>query len=338
MSWFTTLFSSDKPPVADPQIIDIVEQAINVVDPRIRAVDNYQKILLPAAQKAWEHVCNITRHMPEPTVVAAEQWANTPILRALFATPSDINAILSQSQELQDWSGTLDGKLHPTPTALLVVQRQEITRLGVVTEGDSVRHDVPQKTISFKEHRVVCPVVTPSGLRREIKRRALHQIFLRALDSIQAILAERQQLEEQRNMLQNRLRLLQQQRGELSDLLQSFNPTTPPPAELAAQLAENVDVLMKNRASLDTLDDYLHLLADTLNQSSDVLIGNRVSLNINSMNIIEPSGTANTNPIELTDVTIKRANSFTITVVPIIYDVRQLEQPHCNLENAERYL
>lgn len=336
MTWFTELFTSNSPP-ADPQIIDIVEQAINVVDPRLRAVDNYQKLLLPAAQKAWEHVCNITRHMPEPVLVTANAWSSTPLIRALFATPQDINAIFSQSEELQEIANTVQGKLHPELTGLLVVQRQEFTRLGVATEGDTVRHDVPQKTISFKDHRVVGPVANPSNLRREIKRRALHQIFLTALDKIQAILAERQHLEDQRSMLQNRLRLLQQQRGELSDMLQSIK-APPAPPELAAQLADNVAILMKNRASLDTLDDYLHLLADTLTHSADVVHANRISLTLNSMNILETAGTENTATIELTDVTIERATPFTISVVPVLYNISQLEQPHCNLENAEKFL
>lgn len=330
MSWLSSLFSS-APPSGDPRVIDIVEQAIAVVDPRLRALPAYQARLLPAAQKAWEHVCSITRPMPAPVELQRERWSIDPLLRAVFATPDEIERLLSRSNETPA-SVAPGGRV----CALLVTQRREYKHLGVEHNGDQTLHDVQQITVDFDEHRLVCPSASVPEMRQLIKRRALNQLYLRALDEIQHILASRQQLEQQRSVLQARLRMMQGQGGTLDELLRGGNGTQTP--DLRQQLEANAAQLHDNHASLDTLDDYLQVLIHTLEHASDYLHATPIRLTLDTMNIIVDPASGKGNSVELTDVCFERAAPWRVCVAPVSYPLRQGSGSSGIVADAERYL
>lgn len=336
MSWFSALFSS-KPISGDPRIIDIVEQAIAVVDPRLRALPDYKARLLPAAEKAWAHVCTITRHMPPPVDLARERWSIDPLLRAVFATPDEIDQLFARSSEVQRWcSAEASRNLQPV-TALLVMLRKESRRLGVSNQGEQTLHDVQQVTVDFDEHRLVCPSVSVPEMRQLIKRRALNQLYLRALDQIQSVLTQRNQLEQQRSMLQTRLRLLQGQGGTLSEMLRGDSAGNT--QELKRLLDANAAELDTNHATLDTLDDYLKVVVHTLEHAEEYLRSIPVELRLDTMNVIVEDGDgAQGSPIRLTDVTFERASPYTVCVAPVVFKPLDGAPVQADLKNAERFL
>lgn len=336
MSWFSALFSS-KPISGDPRLSDIVEQAVAVVDPRLKALPNYQARLLPAAEKAWAHVCTITRNMPAPVDLARERWSIDPLLRAVFATPDEIDQLFARSSEVQRWCAEPGARAMAPVTALLVMLRTETRRLGVSNNGDQALHDVQQVTVDFDEHRLVCPSTSIPEMRQLIKRRALNQLYLRALDQIQGILAQRNQLEQQRSMLQTRLRLLQGQGGTLSEMLSGDSAGNT--QELKRQLDANAQELNDNHATLDTLDDYLDVLAHTLEHAEEYVRSLPVELCLDTMNVmVEGECAASATPIRLTDVTFERASPYTVCVAPVTFRPLDGEPVKADLKNAERYL
>lgn len=335
MGWLRSFFSS-APHSEDPRVIDIVEQAVAVVDPRLRALSDYQTRLLPAAQLAWEHVCTITRPMPEPVELARERWSIDPLLRAVFATPDEIDALLARSSEVKDWIAKPGSSPLQRINALLVMRRTEYKRLGVEHSGEQTMHDVQQTTVDFSEHRIVCLSDTLPHMRQLIKRSALNQLYLRALDEIQSILGSRQQLEQQRSVLQTRLRLLQGQGGTLDELLSGTVTAQAP--ELARKMEENAARLNENHATLDTLDDYLKVLVHTLEHAKDYLHATPLQLSLNTMNVMVDAASGNGSIIPLTDVTFERAVPLTICVAPVCFLPRFVEPAPVDLKHAERFL
>lgn len=337
MSWLSALFSSAGE-TGDPRLIDIVEQSVNVVDPRLKALADYQQRLLPAAEAAWKHVCTITRNMPAPVDLTRERWSIDPMLRAVFATPDEIDQLLARSSELHDWANRPGQVAPPRLNALLVMQRREIKRLGVRHEGGAALHDVQQIVVDFDEHRLACPAATMPDMRQLIKRRALNQLYLRALDEIQTILGTREQLERQRTMLQTRLRLLQGNGGTLDETLRGeAGPRLP---ELRQQLDDNARELETNHATLDTLDDYLQVVEHTLANASDYIRSSPVHLHLDTMNVMVDEQDSGGNTVDLTDVTFQRATPWTVCVTPVSVAVSQLQprQGLVDLSHAERYL
>lgn len=336
MSWLSALFSSAQES-GDPRIADIVEHAINVVDPRLKALSDYQQRLLPAAEVAWKHVCTITRNMPQPVELARERWSIDPLLRAAFATPDEIDQLFARSEDIREWVNRPGHNPPQRLNALLVMQRREIRRLGVQHRDEQTLHDVQQIVIDFDEHRLACPAATLPEMRQLIKRRALNQLYLRALDEIQTILGSREKLERQRNMLQTRLRLLQGNGGTLDEALRGEGSLRLP--ELRQQLEANARELDDNHASLDTLDDYLSVLQHTLEHASDYIQSTPVQLRLNTMNV-QQDGDDSAASIALTDVTFARATPWTVCVTPISFSLAQLDTapPAMDLSQAERYL
>lgn len=334
MNWFQTLFSSAHE-VSDPRIDQVIEQAINVVDPRLRALPAYRQRLRPAAQAAWQHVCTMTRNMPEPLLVSRERWSTDPMLRAIFATPDEIDTLFSTSADLRAWSSSLAARQSGWVTALLVVEREEHKRLGVSHDGDNAVHDVQQISVDFHDHRIVCPSTSMQELRQHVKQRTLNELYLRALDDIHAIQVERERLEQQRQMLQTRLRLVQGQGATLDQMLKGQSVSLTP--DLKRRLEQNGALLNRNRSSLESLDDYLNLLVATLRHADHCLQTKTVSLTLDTMNIIagaEQGGST----ITLTDVSVLRAEPYTISVVPVCYEMHHLLADVCDLDQAERFL
>ena len=83
--------------------------------------------------------------------------------------------------------------------------------LGVAHEGDVMRSDVPQTTVSFSDHQVRICGPEDAGLRREIVLRMIDQLAIEALSRIAADSSRRDVLEQERALLATRLRLLERQ-------------------------------------------------------------------------------------------------------------------------------
>ena len=82
--------------------------------------------------------------------------------------------------------------------------------LGIETDGDTVRHDVPQTTLWFSDHRVYVCGCTEDDLRDHIRRRLIDQLALEGLAKLAA--DRRELLAHGRTLLQARVALLARRR------------------------------------------------------------------------------------------------------------------------------
>jgi len=92
--------------------------------------------------------------------------------------------------------------------ALLIMELRERNVLGVALEGDQLRRDVAQVTVSFTKHRLVDPTATEDETRRLLKRRAFDHLLTLALGGIAESHGERSDLEHERTLLHNKIAAL----------------------------------------------------------------------------------------------------------------------------------
>jgi hypothetical protein len=176
--------------------------------------------------------------------------------------------------------------------------------LGAALDGDIVRRDVPQTTISFSDHRARIFGASETQLREEIERRIVDQLSLSALASATQDQSQREVLEQERALLRMRLRLLQNQGAGVSGLGLRVNPELGEAARIQMDLAVNEANLNSLAVGPESLDYQLQRLCDVLSNAPQHFSVSTRRLRIDRMNVVVDEGSAL--PAEPLDLRIAR--------------------------------
>jgi hypothetical protein len=128
-------------------------------------------------------------------------------LRAFFISSLDMRKVLDNDRTLADFRRGQGGAL-PRIHALLAMEKQEKTILGVALSGAIIQRDVRQTAVSFEAHRLIDPAESEDAPRRQLKRRSFDHLLGLALSRITIMKTERDNLERHRALLQSKLNLL----------------------------------------------------------------------------------------------------------------------------------
>jgi hypothetical protein len=211
MSFFDRLFAHVHAPAPDARLAAATEAVARRVDPQLLRVDQATARLLPAVARALDFARALIADLPPSVELGAAHWGQTPVLRAVFARPQEIDALLSQSDDVRDYLAH-----QPVPPGQYLygavgATRVERTVLGAAVEGEVLRQDVAQKAISFTDLRLVGFAADEAGLRLRLEALVLDQLVLAALDGFTQARQRGEQLETYRQLLLARQRLLQRQ-------------------------------------------------------------------------------------------------------------------------------
>jgi hypothetical protein len=159
--------------------------------------------------------------------------------------------------------------------------------LGVAQEGETLRRDVPQTTVSFSDHQVRMCGRTDAELRSEIVQRLLDQLALEGLARTAADKSRRDELERERALLKTRLQLLERQGTGIRAVLGS--DATADPGELArlkAEVEENERHLADLGLRAEALDRALdHVRAVFAEPERHLYVSTR-RLRLDRMNVV----------------------------------------------------
>jgi hypothetical protein len=159
--------------------------------------------------------------------------------------------------------------------------------LGVGLQGDTLRRDVPQTTVSFSDHQVRMCGQTEAELRTEIVRRMMEQLALEGLARTAADKSRRDELERERALLKTRLQLLEHQGAGIRAVLGSeASPDAGEQAQLAAQLADNAQQLAGLGMREDALDRELEHVRAVFAEPARHLYVETRRLRLDRMNVI----------------------------------------------------
>ncbi|KAB2921932.1 MAG: hypothetical protein F9K25_19810 [Candidatus Contendobacter sp.] len=294
-----------------------IERVVDGTDPRLRVVSHYRRKLRAPVERAIEYLMAQMAVLPPAIEAGRRGFTADPHLRALFASPDQLLETLSFSPAMRDYRQRGNGSTPPELYAALRVERIERNTLGIAMQGDQIQRDVPQVTVLFKEPRVAFPNANEAETRRELMDRAFDYLVEIALQRLTSLRARKQELEKQRQLLQNKVEVLKSARLGLESLLTepASGPVLDPPA-IERQLAVIETELGQLRADTATLDHHLALVAEILSEPERHLRLDSISLTLDHMNIkVDPDSARVNNTLTFQEIRVGSQHRFIVLLV-----------------------
>ena len=267
-------------------------ERVMALHPQLRLARRYQKRLAPAVAISFDYVRGLVDAVPAAREASGAAWTGDPYIHAYFAAPDDVAALISHSPDVRAYFA--ENGDAPDAHAVLGMELVERHILGVRLEGDTVRRDVPQKTVSFSDHQVKLCGRTDAELRSAIVRLLLDQLALVGLARATADKSRRVALVRERALLKTRLQLLERQGRGIGSLIGGDIATDL--GELA-RLQTQVEEIAREQAGLglpeDALDRELEHVRAVFAQPGRYLSVSTRRLTLDRMNVVlEPDGIA----------------------------------------------
>jgi len=217
----------------------------------------------------------------------AQAWSSDPTIRAFFATRDDLAQAFSRSETLRAY---FEGHANLTEAyAVLGMAMTERHILGVTMEGDSVRHDVPQTTLCFGDHRVRICSDSDASLRAEIARRMVDQLALEGLAGLAA--RQRDLVMQSRALIEERVALLERQGTGLRAVVGApLNTESAELDRLQAQIDKNTQTLATLRVPGTLAELELESVCNVFSKPSDHLYVQSRRVRLDMMNVVRPEG------------------------------------------------
>ena len=261
---------------------DVIEQAVDASEPRIRLVGNYAEKLVDAVETALNYSGRVLQQLPPAVLLNAHAWSQDPQVNAFFATVEDLRATLGDDPAIRAFfvdSG------RSQCFALMLMLKRETETFGSVLRGDVLVRDVRRIQVSFSRHRLFFPASSEARLREELKQRMLVFLATRALEHINELRNRRSALEEQRRQLQAQLQALRGHAQGLRPLLSTDDADERRFAALEQRLLHTEEELVAARKPLGTLDDYLEQIRQVLSQPERYLQVHPLALRLTRLGV-----------------------------------------------------
>ena len=198
----------DKDPRPDqyPDIAMTVERVIDGIDGRIRLVSGYRKKLQHVIRNSLDFTDSLIDRFPGAIEVSSRTFVSDPYVNAFFSNTRDVQTIFSQSSEIREFMEDIAHGEITQCCALLCMRKTEKTVLGVELDGDILKKDVKQIAVNFSDHRIYSPASTEAETRQGLKQCLFEGLVTNTLERVVQLRLSNQRLQNERQMLQARLR------------------------------------------------------------------------------------------------------------------------------------
>jgi hypothetical protein len=312
-----------------------IERAVDGTDRRLRAVSGYKKRLRPAVIHAIDHVVALVDSLPPPLELNGRHYGRNAELGAYFASVDHMNEMLSRDPAMRQWqtspaAGTAEGVF-----ALLLMELHERNVLGVALEGNELRHDVAQVTVSFSKHRMVDPAAAEDDTRRMLKRRAFDHLLTLALAGIAEAHGERGDLQRERDLLRSKQAALASGHWGFGADTDAAATEAPPDPRALEQRIKAIDAQLST-LSTGLLQAHLDVMIDVLGGAEKHLYGETSTLSIDRQGVKQSQSGAQSTPILLATLHNSAGRSLVMRLTRIAR--ANLPPPPDFLREAQRYL
>lgn len=302
--------------LSNARVQEAVEHLLENTEPRIRLVPGYRKKLRPLVASALGHIDTLVEQIPGPLDMSRMAFVTDPRVNAYFVSPDELQRIFSSSEELKAYFNDLHHGETTEAYALLCANREEKTVLGVALSGDDVRRDVLQTAISFREHKILSPAASEKEVRRGIKQCIFDGLVTYALRHILEVKSLRRDLEDNRRILQARLRARQASGGGLSTLLAGYGDQSTDRHSIEERLSRTEQALRKLPDSQDLLSFYLQEIMELLAHPEDFIQLNVACFRLTDMGIkVDEHAQETANTVCFSELEVTQVLKRVVTVV-----------------------
>lgn len=256
------------------------ERVVDGTYPRLRAVPGYKKTLRAPVIHAIDHVVAVVDGLSEIIPTNKISYSNTPVLSAVFVSPDHLREVFGNDPDLSEFREA-NAACKEGVTALLLAECHEKNTLGVALEGEMLRRDVAQVTVSFSKHRLLAPATSELESKRLLKRRAFDHMISLALMKICESKAERAQLIHHRELLRSKLGVLQKSGWGFDSQLEAQGDHSKLQSELDEIEKQLGELSVDDRALVGQLE----IVTDVLVNAGKHLWMEQKSLHLDRMNI-----------------------------------------------------
>jgi hypothetical protein len=280
----------------DSEGVDAAIARLLALHPQLGLARHCRKHLAPAVATSYAYVRALVEAVPPAREASAEAWDGDPYIHAWFAGPDDVALRISRSAELRAYfAGNGDASEAYAVLGMELVERHV---LGARLEGETMRRDVPQTTVSFGDHQVRMCGRSDAELRVEMVRRLLDELALAGLARTAADKSRRAALERERALLKTRLQLLERQGRGIRSVI--GGDVASDPGELA-RLEERVEQNLRELSGLglreDALERELEQVRAVFAQPARHLSVSTRRLSLDRMNVVIEPGTPMSTPM-----------------------------------------
>lgn len=312
-----------------------IERAVDGTDRRLRALAGYKKRLRPAVIHAIDHVVELVDRLPPPLALDRRNYGSDAELNAYFASVEHMNEILSLDPWMRQWQKTPASAVAERVFALLIMELRERNVLGVALEGNELRHDVAQVTVSFNQHRLVDPTAVEDDTRRLLKRRAFDHLLTLALAGMAEAHGEATGLKRERDLLRSKLAALSSGQWGFGGDTDAAASEAPPDPRALEQRIKEIDAQLSTH-STGLLEAHLDILVDVLAGAEQNLRGELGTLSIDRQGVKQSQPSAQATPITLTTLHNSAGRSIIVRLASIAR--ADLPPPPDFLREAQRFL
>ncbi|MEW6332073.1 MAG: hypothetical protein AB1560_11500 [Pseudomonadota bacterium] len=306
-AWLARLAGS-KPsasaPRCDPALLrQAIEQVVDGVDARLRAVPGYARKLAPAVEQTVAYFTECGQWLAAPVEFSTRRWAADPLVRALFATAAELQRFFSEDPGVRAY-------FHEHPLADEVYIGLGVTRLerrgfGVAMSGEVLQREAPQTVISFCDYRLFGACDSEQQLRRNIEQRGFGFLIGEALERIVEKEHTAQSREHEQQLLELRLRGLLQKRGAFESLYYESNAGLDDEiARLRTRLLHEREASIPVHGDASVLDGYIAGICEVLADPERHVKRATVRLRIDRMNVKVEAPDAPADELTFSEVTI----------------------------------
>jgi hypothetical protein len=283
------------------------------VEPKVRMHGRYRQKLEPCVRHAIAHLRAIGREGLEPVLLTREAWASDARVNAFFATADDVRACLGRSHDLRRYyeqSGAQEAY------ALLGMKKDERSVLGMDLKGDTVQREVAQVAVSFSGHRVVAPSATLAATRLEVGRRLILRLAQVALSRILAADAKAGELQQHKEYLGARLRMLRLARDGMQGIVEDPATIGQEMKDIERRLKETVEGYIEAKASGATLEGYLAQIDGVFSQAAQHVALSHTPLRVSQLGVrVDGDASGPVNELSLAELSIGPGFRAAIAVV-----------------------
>jgi hypothetical protein len=312
-----------------------IERAVDGTDHRVRALTGYKKALRPAVIHAIDHVVALVDSLPAPLELDRRNYGTDAELNAYFASVDHMNEILSRDPWMRQWQKTPESTVAIRVFALLIMELHERNVLGVALEGNELRHDVAQVTVSFNKHRLVDPTAVEDDTRRLLKRRAFDHLLTLALAGMAEAQGEATDLQRERDLLRSKLVALSSGQWGFGRDTDGAADEAPPDPRAMEQRIKEIDTQLSTH-STGLLKAHLDILVDVLAGAKQNFHGELSTLSVDRQGVKQSQTSALATPITLTTLHNAAGQSIVVRLASIARV--DLPPPPDFLREAQRFL
>lgn len=266
----------------DDPVVAATDRVVQIADPVIRQAKRYRQVLSDPVAGSMRYFQSLLETIPGPVVLDPNRYYDDPTVKALFASPDELDEVLRFNPEInklrkQGLSGDM--------MAMMTMLQQERTIFGHKQDGEMIVREARLQTVSFSDHRIVAPAADLEATRDGIVNRGLEVLATVAMERITTLRAQKAELQGKKEYLQGMVKIL----GGRSHRQELFAaPTVHNREELrkVEQMLGDVEQELETlRQQIALPEQSLSHLEEIMRQPETMLIARRQTLRLNWMGV-----------------------------------------------------